>query len=86
MFSESEGYSAAIPSKRDLQTLVKTIQDEISCVVIERYVIQSNRNNLVCSDRGLVKIIGRFENRKDDVLLRELQGSCQDDSIIFNES
>ena len=35
MFSESEGYSAAVPSKRDLQTLVKAIQDEITSVVIE---------------------------------------------------
>lgn len=36
MFSESEGYSAAIPSRRDLQTLVKVIQDEVAAVVIER--------------------------------------------------
>jgi hypothetical protein len=36
MFSESEGYSAAIPSRRDLQTLVKVIQDELASVVIER--------------------------------------------------
>jgi hypothetical protein len=36
MFSESEGYSAAVPSRRDLQTLVKAIQDEVASVVIER--------------------------------------------------
>jgi hypothetical protein len=60
MFSESEGYSAAIPSRRDLQTLVKVIQDEVASVVIERSLsLPSSCRLTLLSDRGLVKIIGR---------------------------
>lgn len=35
MFPELEGYTAAVPSKRDLQTLISAIQDEIVGVIIE---------------------------------------------------
>jgi hypothetical protein len=46
MFPEMEGYTAAIPSKRDLQTLVKAIQSELVHVVIE-------------SDVGLIRYVSR---------------------------
>eukprot|EP01035_Chromulina_nebulosa_P018305 gene18305-23990_t len=35
MFPEMDGYTAAIPSKRDLQLLIKAIQSELSIVIIE---------------------------------------------------
>ena len=35
MFPEVEGYTAAVPSKRDLLTLVKAIQDEVTTAVLE---------------------------------------------------
>eukprot|EP00604_Paraphysomonas_vestita_P002961 CAMPEP_0174820938 /NCGR_PEP_ID=MMETSP1107-20130205/5099_1 /TAXON_ID=36770 /ORGANISM="Paraphysomonas vestita, Strain GFlagA" /LENGTH=344 /DNA_ID=CAMNT_0016037261 /DNA_START=11 /DNA_END=1042 /DNA_ORIENTATION=- len=60
MFNESEGYSAAVPSKRDLQTLVKVIQDEITSVVIE-------------GDRGLVKIIGKEATKTIQLLLTKVE-------------
>lgn len=35
MFPEVEGYTAAVPSRRDLQTLTKAIQSELTTAVIE---------------------------------------------------
>jgi hypothetical protein len=35
MFPEVDGYTPAVPSKRDLLALVKVIQDEITTAVIE---------------------------------------------------
>lgn len=46
MFPEMDGYTAAIPSKRDLQTLVKSIQNELVQAVQE-------------SDVTLLRLVGR---------------------------
>ena len=39
MFPEVEGFQAAIPSKRDLMTLISAAQAEILLVIVERFVM-----------------------------------------------
>lgn len=44
MFPEIEGYTAAVPSKRDIQTLIKVIQNELIIAIVE-------------GERGLLKAV-----------------------------
>jgi hypothetical protein len=60
MFPEVEGYTAAVPSKRDLLTLVKAIQDEVVTVVLE-------------GDRSLVKLVGREALKAVQLLLTKVE-------------
>ena len=61
MFPEVEGYTAAVPSKRDLQALLKTVQEEVVHVVLE-------------GDRSLVKIIAKEALKAVQLLLTKVEG------------
>lgn len=61
MFPELEGYTAAIPSKRDLQALIKSVQSEFISALIE-------------SDRGLVILIGKEFHKTVKLMLSKIEG------------
>eukprot|EP01038_Epipyxis_sp_PR26KG_P011157 gene11157-14969_t len=61
MFPEMEGYTAAIPSKRDLQALIKSIQNELVTCVIE-------------SDSSLVTIVSKEFLKTNKLMLTKIEG------------
>lgn len=86
MFPEMEGYTAAIPSKRDLQTLIKAIQVELVHVVVE-------------SDIGLIRYVSRealktlqlISSKVEDMILnthdtKKIQVQSSNNQVSFTKN
>lgn len=61
MFPEVEGYTAAVPSKRDLQALLKAVQEDVVHAVLE-------------GDRTLVRIVAKEAFKAVRLLLTKVEG------------
>jgi len=61
MFPEMEGYTAAVPSKRDLQALMKTLQTELVNVAVE-------------SEVGLVRVVSREALKAIRLMATKIEG------------
>lgn len=59
MFPEMEGYMAAIPSRRDLLTLVKAIQEEVIAVLTDGYDSVLRFVLMLYSEHTLVALIAK---------------------------
>jgi hypothetical protein len=68
MFPELDGYVAAIPSKRDLQTFIKAIQNEFITVIVEsdeKIIYSICKEFLKVNKLMLSKIINMIYNNQD---------------------
>jgi hypothetical protein len=64
MFPELEGYTAAVPSKRDLQSFIKVVQTELTEAAVE-------------SDVGLVRFVCREIAKAIQLLMTKIEGMIQ---------
>jgi hypothetical protein len=61
MFPEVEGYTAAVPSKRDLQALLRAVQEEVTHAVLE-------------GDPSLVRVVAKEALKAVRLLLTKVEG------------